>query len=356
MKRAETFIPEANGNAFSGALFKSGHPLAENLRQMEEEESPKLSSLARLARDITHEGKYRSLAELKSALALSIADKTPSLAPLFEDLAPKDYRFSARTLLAWTEAMEKGQGDDFLKRVVETDKLKVKPDQNLTLATTMAPLELQLRAPLTPQIFPSAQIDSNRLIAMKAVLDATHIDLPGLVNQAIDLSARVNANLPSMASDFARSLAVQTDAVLNQIKDGALKSVHRFSIRDENQSAIEERRADGQPSSRSMSHRLATSQTTDTENFPKNTSLTTGGGSMNMTGSAVNISSGFKAAVASFGKGQVPEHDIEITDHGAHIHVEPGSSGFVAAAGGASVTISAPSVSISIGPTTISRG
>ena len=38
---------------------------------------------------------------------------------------------------------------------------------------------------------------------MQAVLEATNIDLPGLVGQAINLSDQINANLSNMASDFA---------------------------------------------------------------------------------------------------------------------------------------------------------
>lgn len=357
MKRtAAEFVPPSPGNAISSALFKPNHPFVENLRVMEDNAPPRLASLARLAQDISGEGDYGNLAELKSALELSIATKTPSLAPLFEDQTPKDYGFSANTLLAWVDAMEKGQGDNFLNKVSATGELKLKPDQTLARTTSMAPLELQLRQPLVPQISPTIQVDQNRLIAMQAVLEATNIDLPGLVGQAINLSDQINANLSNMASDFARSIAAQTNSVLDQVRDGAIRSVRQFSTREENQDAVELRGANGQPLSRRMSHRLATSQTTDTDNFPRGASLTTGGGSMNVVGSAINIDSGFKAAVASFGKGAAPEYNIEITDHGAHIHVEPGESGFAAAAGGASVTISAPSVSISIAPTTISRG
>lgn len=355
MKRAE-FIPPSPGNALSKALFETDHPLSRNLREMEDNAPPKLVSLARLAQDIKGEKKFTDLSELKSTLGLAIATNTPSLVPLFEDLeAKRDYGFSNRTLLSWVNAMEQGRGDEFLNKIATGTESKPE-HRTLDLSTSRAPLDLQLRSPLTPQTSPSIQIDQNRLVAMKAVLDATHIDLPELIGQAIDLSTRVNASLPSMASNFVESLAAQTDSVLSQLKNGALRSVHQFSSRNESQSAVEIRGDNGQPLSRNMSRRLATSQTTDTDNFPRGTSLTTGQGSMNMTGSAVNISSGFKAAVASFGKGQAPEHDIQITDHSAHVHVEPGPSGFVAAAGGASVTISAPAVSISIGPTTISRG
>ena len=96
-----------SGNAISSALFKPNHPFVENLRVMEDNAPPRLASLARLAQDISGEGDYGNLAELKSALELSIAIKTPSLAPLFEDQTPKDYGFSANTLLAWVDAMEK---------------------------------------------------------------------------------------------------------------------------------------------------------------------------------------------------------------------------------------------------------
>lgn len=347
------------GNAISGALFNPDHPFVRNLNIEAEASSgsqvDKFSSLARLAGDIRGEKNYKNLGELKSALELSIAAGTPSLAPLFEDLTPKSYGFSAKTLLAWTEAMEKGKGDEFLNRIAAGNESQPQR-QALDLSPVASSRDFQLQSLPAPQIPLSTPIDQNKLIAMKAVLEATHIDLHGLVDQAINLSEQVNANLPAMATEFARSLASQTNSVLDQIRDGALRSVHQFSTRDESQNAVELRGVNGQPLSRSMSHRMATSDTIDTDNFPKGTSLTTGAGSMNMTGSAININSVFKAAVASFGKGEAPEHDIEITDHGAHVHVEPGESGFVAAAGGASVTISAPTISISISPTTITRG
>ena len=348
------------GNAISGALFNPDHPFVRNLNIEAEASSgspvDKLSSLARLAGDISGERNYANLAELKSTLQLAIATNTPSLVSLFEGLeAKRDYGFSIKTLLTWVEAMENGRGDEFLNRIAAGNESQPQR-QTLDLSTSIAPRDFQLQSLSTAQIPLSAPIDSNKLIAMKAVLEATHIDLHGLVDQAINLSEQVNANLPAMASDFARSLAEQTNLVLDQIKDGALRSVHQFSTKNENRDAVELREKNGQPLSRSLSHRLATSETTDTDNFPKNTSLTTGGGSMNMTGSAINIDSGFKAAVASFGKGEAPEHDIEITDHGVHVHVEPGESGFVAAAGGASVSISAPTISISIGSTVITRG
>ena len=77
MKRtAAEFVPPSPGNAISSALFKPNHPFVENLRVMEDNAPPRLASLARLAQDISGEGDYGNLAELKSALELSIATKT----------------------------------------------------------------------------------------------------------------------------------------------------------------------------------------------------------------------------------------------------------------------------------------
>lgn len=196
-------------------------------------------------------------------------------------------------------------------------------------------------------------IDPTDAFKIQSVLAATHTDLEGFATQSLVASAKANAGFGDLVRGAVDALVTGTNNAMEALAVGALQRTFESETRTQRGAITDGRGRVITPATEEHSHLR------EQENFPAKTTLTAGGGTAQITGARVFLHSGFKAAAAVLtgGSGSVdPDARVSIRVGTDYAEASGYGDSIVAAAGGAHVDIGAPSATITVGPTTISRG
>lgn len=200
---------------------------------------------------------------------------------------------------------------------------------------------------------PRRPINLTDALKIQGVLAVTHTDLEGLAAQGLAASARANAGFGNLVRGSVDALVAGTNKAMEELATGALQRVFESESRISRGAMTD---AGGRvivPATEEHSHFR------EDEKFPPHTSLQAGGGTVHVTGASVSLHSGFKAAATALTgeRGRVdPDARVSIRVGSDYAEASGYGDSIVVAAGGGRVEIGAPSATITVGPTTISRG